>query len=124
VDATYAYTNEKWSTTSYVFLTGDGAITWCSKKQISTLLSSTQAKYVAISEATCEACWLRNLYLELGILNTDLPTTIKGDNDGSIAIARNLQFHKRTKHIKICWHWIQELVQEGTISLDSIWDLE
>ena len=47
---------------------------------------------------------------------------IKGDNDGSIAMARNPQFHKRTKHIAVRWHWIRELVQDGTISVDTCRD--
>ena len=121
-DAAYANADEGWSTTGYVFLAGDGAITWSLKKQISTALSSTQAEYVALSEASHEACWLRNLYTELGLLKEDMPTTIKGDNDGSIALARNPQFHKRTKHIEVRWHWIRELVQEGTINVESCRD--
>jgi len=106
VDAAYANADEGQSTTRYVFLAGKGVITWSSKKQISTVLSSTQVEYVALSEAACEACWLRNLYTELGLLKEDMLTTIKGDNDGSIAMARNPQFHKRTKHIAVRWHWI------------------
>jgi len=121
-DAAYANTDEGRSTTGYVFLAGEGAITWSSKKQISTALSSTQAEYVALSEAAREACWLRNLYTELGLLKEDMPTMIKGDNDGSIAMARNPQFHKRMKHIAVQWHWIRELVQDGTISIDTCRD--
>jgi len=105
-----------------VFLVGEGAITWSSKKQISTALSSIQVEYITLSEAVCEACWLRNLYTELGLLKEDMLTTIKGDNNGSIAMARNPQFHKRTKHIAVRWHWIQELVQDGTISIDTCCD--
>ncbi len=86
-DAAYANTDEGRSTTGYVFLAGNGAITWSLKKQISTVLSSTQAEYIVLSEAACEACWLRNLYTELGMLKEDTLMTIKGDNDGSIALA-------------------------------------
>jgi len=64
-DAAYANADEGRSTTGYVFLAGEGAITWSSKKQISTALSSTQVEYVALSEAAREACWLRNF--ETGI---------------------------------------------------------
>jgi hypothetical protein len=121
-DAAYANSDDCRSTTGYVFLAGNGAITWSSKRQISTALSSTQAEYVALSEASREACWLRNLYTELGMLREDMPTTISGDNDGSIAMARNPQFHKRTKHIAVRWHWIRELVQENTINIESCRD--
>jgi hypothetical protein len=118
-DASYGNADGHRSITGYVFLAGDGAITWSSKKQISTALSSTQAEYVALSEAAREACWLRNIYTELGLLKQDVPTLIRGDNDGSIAMANNPVFHKRTKHIAIRWHWVRELVQEGTIVVKS-----
>jgi len=81
-------------------------------------LSSMEAEYVALSEAACEACWLRNLHNELGFPEKT-PTIIKGDNDGSIAMARNLQFHKRSKHVDIRWHWIHEKVQDGEVSIGT-----
>jgi hypothetical protein len=121
-DAAYANSDDNKSTTGYVFLAGGGAITWCSKKQITTALSSTEAEYVALSEAGREACWLKNLYTELGVLKEDVPTTIYGDNEGSIAMAKNPQFHKRSKHIATRWHWIRELVREGTIAVESLRD--
>jgi hypothetical protein len=62
--------------------------------------SSTEAEYVALAEAAREASWLRNLFAELGFPQTH-PTIIKGDNNGSIAMARNPQFHQRSKHIEI-----------------------
>ena len=121
-DAAYANSDDNRSTSGYVFLAGDGAISWSSKRQISTALSSTEAEYVALSEAGREACWLRNLYTELGLLDVNVPTTIHGDNEGSIAMAKNPQFHKRSKHIATRWHWIRELVQDGTINVESIRD--
>ena len=84
-DAAYVNTDDYKSTSGYVFLVGDGAITWRSKKQTTTVLSSTEAEYVALSEAGQETCWLRNLYDKLGYTQV-LPSTIKGDNDGSIAM--------------------------------------
>ena len=82
-DAAYANTDDYKSTSGYVFIVGGGAITW----------RSTEAEYVALSEAGREVCWLRNLYEELGYMQ-ESPNLIKGDNDGSIAMARNPQFHK------------------------------
>jgi len=68
-----------------------------------------QAEYVALSEASREAMWLRYLYGELGFIQQE-PILLLGDNDGSIAMAKNPQFHKRTKHVDIRWHWVRELV--------------
>jgi hypothetical protein len=117
-DAAYANTDNFKLTSGYVFLMGGGAVTWRSKKQTMIALSSTEAEYVALCEAGHKACWLRNLMEELGEPQLS-PTLIKGDNNGSIAMARNPQFHKRSKHIATRWHWIRDKVQESTIAIDS-----
>lgn len=122
-DAAYANTDDYKSTSGYVFLAGGGAITWRSKKQTTIALSSTEAEYVALSEAGREACWLRNLYDEIGY-KPPKPTLIRGDNDGSIAMARNPQFHKRSKHIATQWHWVRDLVEEEVINIESCRDPE
>ena len=93
-DALYGNTEGRKSITGYIFLAGNGAISWCSRKQISVALSLTEAEYVALSEVAREACWLRSLYSELGLLREKVPTLIQGDNEGSIAMAKNPQFHK------------------------------
>ena len=122
-DAAYANHNDHRSTSGYVFLAAGGAITWKSKKQTTIALSSTQAEYVALSEAGREACWLQNLYRELGYPQRE-PILIKGDNDGSISMAKNQQFHNRSKHIAIRWHWIRELIEEKVITIESCRDPE
>ena len=120
-DAAYANHDDHKSTSGYVFLASGGAITWKSKKQTTIALSSTEAEYVALSEAAREACWLRNLYNELGVLQK-FPIVIKGDNDGSIAMAKNQQFHNRSKHIAIRWHWVRDLVEEKLIDIKTCRD--
>jgi transposase InsO family protein len=122
-DAAYANADDCKSTSGYVFISGGGAITWRSKKQTTVALSSTEAEYVALSEAGREACWSRNLYEELGEEQKS-PILIKGDNDGSIAMARNPQFHKRSKHINIRWHWVRDLNEQKVIEIKSCRDPE
>ena len=120
-DAAFANYDDHKSTSGYVFLASGGAITWKSKKQTTIALSSTEAEYVALSEAAREACWLRSLYQELGYPQK-YPIIIKGDNDGSIAMARNQQFHNRSKHIAIRWHWVRDLVDQGIIEIETCRD--
>ena len=121
-DAAYGNADEHQSTTGYVFIAGKGAITWSSRKQITTALSSTEVEYIVLSEALRGAFWLRNVYDELGLLQEDLPTEIQGDNKGSIAMAKNPQFHKRSKHIARRWHWVCELVEDRIITVTSCRD--
>ena len=86
-------------------------------------LSSTEAKYIVLAEAAREASWLRNLYYELGYVQTH-PTTIRGNNNGSIAMAKNPQFHQRSKHIAIQWHLIRDLVNNDVLAIEECHDPE
>ena len=55
-DAAYSNADDYQLTTSYIFIAGDGAISWCSRKQISTAVSLMKVEYIALSETLCEAC--------------------------------------------------------------------
>jgi hypothetical protein len=106
-----------------VFLSTGGVITWKSKKQTVTAQSSTEVEYVSMAEATHKACWLRGLYLELGHKQKEL-SIIKYDNEGVIAMARNLQFHQRVKHIDIKYHLIKDKIKHKQIDVESCRDHE
>jgi len=123
-DISYRNADDRRLISGYIFLAGNGAITWSLQKQVSIALSSTEAEYVALAEAAQEACWLKSLYSKLGLLQEDVPTLIWGNNDRLIAMARNPQFHKRSKHIAIRWHWVCDLVQEGKVFINSCHDPE
>ena len=45
------------------------------------------------------------------------PTTIHGDNQGSIALAKNPVYHQRTKHIATQYHFTREKVAQGVVEL-------
>ncbi|KAF8731509.1 hypothetical protein AX14_004758 [Amanita brunnescens Koide BX004] len=113
-DVSLASLNNMTSVSGYVFLAAGGAITWRSKKQTAVLLSSTEAKYMCLADATREATWLRNLYNELGF-PIEGPTTVYGNNQSALAIANNLQYHKCTKHFDIKSHFIREKVNNQSI---------
>ena len=106
------------STTGYVFLAAGGAITWKLKKQTIITLSSTEAEYVALSEAGHKAIWLCNLYGELGFIQ-QTPTIIKGDNEGSVVLTHNPQFHQSSKHIALRHHWVCDLVANNIIDIQN-----
>uniref|UniRef100_H3H925 Integrase catalytic domain-containing protein n=1 Tax=Phytophthora ramorum TaxID=164328 RepID=H3H925_PHYRM len=98
-------TKSRRSTSGYAFMMNGGCISWRSKKQRTVALSSTEAEYMALSEATQEAVWLKVFLCELGEMASDEAVKIYEDNQGSIALAKNPQFHKRTKHIDIRYHF-------------------
>jgi hypothetical protein len=115
-DVAYANSEDYHSTSGYVFIANVGAITWGSCKQTIITLSSTEVEYIALSKAVREAKWLAALYDELGY-QVNGPIKIFGDNNGSIAMAMNPQFHKRSKHIAIRYHWIRQQIQDGLLQI-------
>ena len=49
-----------------------------------------------------------------------VPGIIKGDNRGAIALTKNTRDHGKVKHIDIRHHYIRELVQSGTITMEQV----
>ena len=77
-----------------------------------------EAEYVALSEAGHKATWLRNLYSELGFPQNH-PTIIKGNNNSSIILTHNPQFHQQSKHIALHHHWVQDLVTDKILDIQN-----
>ena len=94
-------------------------MSWLSRKQKSVALSSTEAKYMAASQASCEAIWLRKMLV--GLFDLELsPTVIHCDNQSCIKLTENPVFHDRSKHIEIRYHFIRDWVQRGAVKLDYV----
>nr|GEV12112.1 retrovirus-related Pol polyprotein from transposon TNT 1-94 [Tanacetum cinerariifolium] len=74
------------STSGRAQFLGEKLVSWSSKKQDCTALSTAEAEYVSLS-----AC--------------------------AIAISCNPVQHSKTKHIAVCYHFIKEHVEKGTIEL-------
>lgn len=103
------------STTSYVAMLG-GPISWRTKRQPTVALSTVEAEYMALSEATQEAVRLRTLLQEAEHPSYG-PANIHQDNQGTIALAENLTTSRRTKHIDIRHHFVREQITTGAIKL-------
>jgi len=102
------------SVSGYVYKLGNGTITWSSKKQNAVSLSSTEAEYMAMAHAACEAIWLRNLFEELYLKQKTL-TILYGDNISVLTIARDPQYHARSKHFDIKSHYIRDRIRDQVI---------
>jgi hypothetical protein len=111
--------DDKRSTGAYLFKLGSTPITWCSRKQPTVALSSTESEYRALMEATKESMWLRRILKELGFRQQQA-TIIYCDNQGSIKLTKNPLFHTRTKHFEVHFHFTREKVLAGTISVQFV----
>jgi len=107
------------SYTGYVFTLGGAAVSWESKKQRTIALSSTEAEYMALTETTKEAIYLRGFLSELK-LSVPKRVQIMNDNRGALLLAQNHTFHARTKHVDVRHHFVRHALQEGLIDIEHL----
>ena len=62
-----------------------------------------------------EVVWMRRLLQDLG-RRQDQPTELFIDNQSAIKLARNSEFHQRTKHIDVKFHFIRDLQENQVIN--------
>lgn len=89
------------------------------KKQATTAVSSCESEYIALGEATKEACFFKNFFHEL-FTDREVKITLCSDNQGAIALSTNPGFHKRSKHIDVRHHFIREKVKEKSLTLKHV----
>ncbi|KAL2238396.1 UNVERIFIED_CONTAM: Retrovirus-related Pol polyprotein from transposon TNT 1-94 [Sesamum indicum] len=119
VDSNYANDRDsRKSTTSYIFTFCGSCISWKSQLQHIVALSTTEAEYIATTEAFKEAIWLDGLIKEIGFSNNKL--TVYSDSQSSIQLCKNPVFHDRTKHIDVRYHFIRDIVSKEVIKLEKI----
>ncbi|KAE8679209.1 Retrovirus-related Pol polyprotein from transposon TNT 1-94 [Hibiscus syriacus] len=119
VDSDYAGDLDKSkSTTGYVFKVAGGAVSWISKLQSIVATSTIEAEYVAATQASKEAIWLKMLLEELG--HNQEYVSLFCDSQSAFHLARNPTFHSRIKHIRVQYHFIREKVEEGTVDMQKI----
>ena len=122
VDASFdTDTDDSKSQSGYVFLMNGAAVSWRSSKQPVVARSSTEAEYIAASEAAAEAVWMKEFISELGVVpNAADPMVIYCDNNGAIANAKEPRSHKNSKHIKRRFNSIREHVGDGDVEICKI----
>ena len=127
-DELVGYTDSDWawlkdgrrSTGGYTFPLSGGPVSHQSKQQATVALSSTEAEYMATTEAGKEALWIARFLAALGYRLPGHPVSLKADNRGAIMLTANPEFHRRTKHIEVRHHWIREKVDSKEIVITYI----
>ncbi|KAG5884920.1 hypothetical protein JTB14_034118 [Gonioctena quinquepunctata] len=108
------------STTGYIFKVFGNSISWRSQEQSTVALSSTEAEYVALSNAVSEACWLRYLLHDFEIYSDYVCVMIFEDNQSAIKVGKNPEYHKRLKHVDIKIHFVRDKIKEGIVDVKYV----
>ncbi|GJY90588.1 retrovirus-related pol polyprotein from transposon TNT 1-94 [Tanacetum coccineum] len=103
------------STSGSAQFLGDKLVSWSSKKQKSTAISSTEAEYIALSGCCSQILWMRSQLTDYGFKFNKIP--LYYDNKSAIALCCNNVQHSRAKQIDICYHFIKEQVDNGILEL-------
>ncbi|GJR69602.1 retrovirus-related pol polyprotein from transposon TNT 1-94 [Tanacetum coccineum] len=115
-DADYAGCHDtRRSTSGSAQFLGHRLVSWSSKKQKSTAISTTEAEYIALSGCCAQILWMRSQLRDYGFVFNKIPMYC--DNQSAIALCCNSVQHSRSKHIDIRHHFIKEQVERKVVEL-------
>jgi len=114
------------SCTGYVLTFASCPLLWSSKLQSEVALSTTEAEYIALSQATQDIIPLRNLLHEFAsitkliVSQTITYSTIFEDNKGCVELVNAPRLHPCTHHIGLKYHHFRHHVAKGDIRVQWI----
>jgi hypothetical protein len=109
------------SVSGFVYLLGGRAVSWRSVKQDCIADSTTEAEYVAASEACKEAVWLKKFLHDLGCVPAAKEAiTLYCDNSGAVAQAKDPRNHQKQKHIERKYHIVRRYQRLGEVAVTQV----
>ncbi|GKB28841.1 hypothetical protein Tco_0868242 [Tanacetum coccineum] len=102
------------STSGSAQFLGDKLVSWSSKKQTSTSISSTEAEYIAMSGCCAQILWMRSQLSDYGFAYNHIP--LYCDKQSAIALCCNNVQHSRSKNIDIRHYFIREQMEKGSVA--------
>ena len=120
IDADMARDVDSWKSTSrYLITYARGATLWQSKLQKCVSLFTSEAEFIAATEANKELLWLKKFVSELGFDQDKY--VLFCDNQSAIHLSKNASFHLRSKHIDVLYHWIHDVLNSKQMQLEKIY---
>jgi hypothetical protein len=107
------------SISGYILFLMGCPIIWRSKQQSSVALSSSEAEYFALSEATKEIKFMAQVLESVGIV-VHYPITVFVDNIGAIFMSENISATNRTRHIDARAHFVHEYIEDGFLLVQFV----
>lgn len=109
--------DDRRSVSGVIVRINDGPVMYKAKARSSVALSSIEAEYMALSNATQDGVWVRQLLRNLGTA-VHAPILTKEDNQGAIALSKNAGYSARTKHTNIHHHYIRERIADQQVVVE------
>ena len=109
--------DDRKSTTSRCFYVGANLVGWMSKKQNYVSLSTAEAEY-SVRSCCSQLLWMKIFFSDYEISQDTM--VVYCDNSSTIDISKNHVQHSKTKHIKIRYHFIRDLVERKNMALEYI----
>jgi hypothetical protein len=109
------------STSGYIFMMADGAVSWRSAKKTLIGTSTMEAEFVSCFEATLHGVWLKSFIFGLRIMDSiSKPLRMYCDNSVVVFMAKNNKSGSRNKHIDIKYLAIRECVKEKKVVIEHV----
>lgn len=119
-DSNWAGADPAYKSTSGQIITINRApVAWRSSRQQSVAKSTTEAEYIAVSEAACDQIWLADLLRDAELLD-EPASPLFLDNKGAADVIKAENITRRSRHIEIRYHLIRDLVEKGEIDIRLI----
>ncbi|XP_070022571.1 secreted RxLR effector protein 161-like [Nicotiana sylvestris] len=113
--------DERKSTSKYVFLLSDGAISWSSKKQSCVSLSTMEAEYMALASAAQEDIWLKKcLEHLLDIAENTEAVLVYCDSEAAISSTKDPKFYCKTKYIDIKYNYVRDMIKCKVVNVKYV----
>jgi hypothetical protein len=110
------------ATSGYVFTLGGGAVSWKSCKQTILTRSTMEAELTALDTATVEAEWLRQLLMDLPVVEKPIPAIPMNCDNQTVIIKVNSSKDnmKSSRHVKRRLKSVRKMRNSGVVALDYI----
>ena len=127
-----------YSRTGYVIMFAGCPVIWVSKLQTEIALSTTEAEYIALSQAMRDLIPFISLVEEVskvlkfqnqqpevswkscGFQDGKFSADLYEDNRGALELAKAPKMRPRTKHIALKYHHFRSKVEDGTVRINAI----
>ncbi|GJU40799.1 retrovirus-related pol polyprotein from transposon TNT 1-94 [Tanacetum coccineum] len=103
------------STSGSAQFLGEKLVSWSSKKQKCTAISTIEAEYISLSGCCAQILWMRSQLTDYGFDYNKIP--LYRDSQSAITLSCNTMQHSRTKHIAVRYHFIKEHVENEIVEL-------